>query len=126
MNTLLLDGATWDLLQDAAGNIAMASNPYSLAQDAASAIKTFEGEVYWDTNLGVPYMSQVLGLNPSASLLKSLFNDAAQTVPEVASAQTFLTAASERSVGGQVQVKQQATGAVSAVPFTVINPQGGP
>jgi hypothetical protein len=34
---------------DAEGNIAVASEPYSLAQDAASAIKTFAGEVFWDT-----------------------------------------------------------------------------
>jgi hypothetical protein len=44
VNTLLLDVSSWDLCLDAAGNIAMASNPYSIAQDAASAIRTFAGD----------------------------------------------------------------------------------
>ena len=34
MNTLLLHTSTWDLTVDIDGNIAMASDPYSEAQDA--------------------------------------------------------------------------------------------
>ncbi len=43
-STLLLDQVTWDLAVDTSGNIAVASDPYSQAQDAASSIKTFAGE----------------------------------------------------------------------------------
>ena len=42
MKTLLLRPDTWDLTLDSAGNIAVAENPYALAQDAASAIKLFQ------------------------------------------------------------------------------------
>jgi len=39
MKTMLLNPQTWDLTLDVDGNIALASNPYSVAQDIASAIR---------------------------------------------------------------------------------------
>lgn len=124
MNTLLLDRSAWDLLLDAAGNIALATEPYSLAQDAASAIKTYIGECYWDTTIGVPYLQQIFGKNPSISQIKGLFVAAAKTVPDVSFAQVFIISAGNRSISGQVQVTSASTGQVSAAVFTVINPQG--
>lgn len=125
MDTLLLDRSTWDLTLDAAGNIAVASAPYSLAQDAASAIKTFSGEVYWDTTLGLPWLTSILGKNPSLSQLRAYFVAAAMTVPDVASAKCFITAISGRRVSGQIQVTAVSTGQTSAADFEVVNPQGG-
>ena len=55
MSTLLLDRTYWDLCVDSSGNLAVASEPYSLAQDAASAIKLFQGEYIYDTTIGIPY-----------------------------------------------------------------------
>ena len=63
MNTLLLDRTVWDLVLDAGGNIARASNPYAVAQDVASAIKLFRGELFYDTAKGIPYWTEVLGLS---------------------------------------------------------------
>jgi hypothetical protein len=123
-NTLLLDRTTNDLVLDAAGNIAVASEPYSLAQDAASAIKAYKGECFWDTTLGVPWLTQIFGKSPSIAQLKSLFIAAALTVPGVASAQCFIVAANNRNISGQIQVKSAATGQVSAANFSVINIQG--
>lgn len=123
-DTMLLDAATWDLAVDANGNMAAAGEPYSLAQDAASAIRTFSGECYWDTSQGIPYLAQVFGRNPSLAALKSMLIGAAMTVEGVASAQCFITVASSRAVSGQVQVVSQATGLTTAASFTVINPQG--
>lgn len=130
-STLLLDRTTWDLVLDANGNIAVASEPYSLAQDAASAIKTFGdtpaggvGECYWNTTIGVPYFAQIFGKSPSIAQLKGLLQAAAQTVPGVASAQAFIISASNRAVIGQVQVTSAATGQVSSAEFSLINPQG--
>lgn len=124
-STLLLDRDTWDLVLDAAGNIAVASEPYSLAQDAASAIKTFLGECYWDTTIGVPYLQQIFGgVPPSVSQIKELFVAAAMTVPDVAAAQVFITTATGRALTGQVQVTSKVTGQVAVAPFETINPQG--
>jgi hypothetical protein len=125
MQTLLLDVAQWDLVLDARGNIAVASDPYSLAQDAASAIKTFLGEVFWDTTIGVPYLQQIFGVAASLALVKAQLADAALTVPETTAAQCFITAFTQRNLQGQVQVTSQTTGQTAVMPFTVLNPLPG-
>lgn len=124
MDTLLLDRSTWDLVLDADGNIAKASNPYSLAQDAASVIRTWLGEVYFDTTVGIPWAQQVMGRSPSLSLLREQLKAAALTVPDVATATVYLVTLTDRRVGGQVQVTSSSTGTTSAADFEVINPQG--
>jgi hypothetical protein len=124
-NTLLLDRTTWDLVVDANGNIAVATEPYSLAQDAASAIKTFLGECYWDVTVGIDYFNLVFeGPPPSLSTLRQLFVNAALTVPGVASAKCFFTQVSGRALTGQIQVTSSSTGQVAVMPFTVINLNG--
>jgi hypothetical protein len=124
MDTLLLDTGSWDLVLNAAGNIAVATEPYSLAQDAASAIKTFLGEVFFDTTVGVPWLTQILGQTPSLALLKAQLAAAALTVPDVGSAQVFISSFNDRIITGQVQTTQASTGQTSAANFTVVNPQG--
>ncbi len=122
-NTLLLDVVAWDLVTDASGNIAVATQPYSLAQDAASAIKTFLGECYWDTTVGVPWLQSLLAQRPSLALLKAQLVAAAETVPDVSAAVVFITDFTNRTISGQVQVTSAATGQVAAMNFSVINPQ---
>jgi hypothetical protein len=123
-STLLLDQTAWDLVVDARGNIAVAAEPYALAQDAASAIKTFQGECFWDTTVGVPYLSQILGRLVPLPLLKQALIKAALTVPGVVSAQIFVSALNERTLRGQVQVTS--TSGVTSAPtsFVAVNPQG--
>lgn len=102
-NTLLLDTAAWDLCVDLAGNIALAAPPYALAQDVASAVRTFAGEVWYDTTLGVPYFSQVLGHSPPITLFKALIVQAALTVPGVVAASCYIQSIAGRKVTGQIQ-----------------------
>ena len=116
MKTILLDRTTWDLVLDAGGNIAAASDPYSQAQDAASAIKTFQGEVYYDTTLGVPYWSSILGKRPPFSFLKAKFAAAAMTVPGVSAAVCFINAFTDRVISGQVQIRTS-SGSTSVATF---------
>jgi hypothetical protein len=104
MKTLLLDTAAWDLVLDASGNIALAAEPYAQAQDAASSIRTFQGECYYDTTLGIPYFSRILGKLPSATYLKGQFIAAAKGVPGIVSAACFLRKLQDRQLGGQVQI----------------------
>lgn len=104
MKTVLLDRTTWDLVLDSSGNIAAASDPYSKAQDASSAVRLFEGELYYDTGLGVPYFQQILGKSPPLSYMRQKFVEAAMRVPGVVSAAAFISAIAERRVRGQVQV----------------------
>lgn len=106
MKTLLLDQTTWDLCLDASGNIAVASEPYALAQDVASALRLFQGELYYDTSKGVPYFGQVLGEAPPAQLMTAAFEAAALTVPGIvkATAVLFDPGPGGRAITGQVRV----------------------
>lgn len=103
MNTLLLDRTTWDLCLDTSGNIAVASGPYALAQDVASACRLFLGELFYDTTKGIPYFGQVLGQPPSIPFLKAQLVAQALTVPGVVSAQCFISSIVGRKVSGQIQ-----------------------
>lgn len=104
MKTLLLDQSAWDLVLNSNGDIALASNPYSISQDVASAIKTFLGECYYNTSLGLPYFSDILGENPPLSFVKQQIVNAALSVPEVAQANVAFVSFDGRSLTGQVQV----------------------
>lgn len=117
MNTLLLDTVTWDCVVDVEGNIAVASDPYSLAQDAASAMRLFQGELWYDTAQGIPYWSQILGETPPLSLVRAYLNTAALTVPGVASAQTFISSFTQRQITGQVQISDESGQVVAAAGF---------
>lgn len=101
--TLLLDRATWDICLDAGGNIALASDPYSMEQDVASECRVFEGECYYDTTIGIPYDTAILGRSVPIQVLKERIAIAAMRVPGVTNVTVYLTDIDSRSIGGQVQ-----------------------
>ncbi|WP_347558585.1 hypothetical protein [Robbsia sp. KACC 23696] len=115
-DTLYLEPDTWDWALDANGNIAVASAPYSLAQDAASACRTFLGECYYDTTIGVAYWTDILGQRVSLVTLKAQLVSAAMTVPGVKSARVFVSEITQRTLKGQVQVTD-ADGVTSVASF---------
>lgn len=104
MTSFLLDLANWDLTVDVAGNIAVADDPYATAQDVASALRLFQGELWYDSTQGVPYLQRILGKLPPVRFMKAQFEAAALTVPGVATASAFITGFSNRLLSGQVQV----------------------
>ena len=116
-STILLNPDSWDLLADAAGNIALAGDPYSQAQDAASQIKLFQGEYWYNTSQGTPYFNTTLGKLPPIQLVKAQNISAALMVPGVVAAACFITALVDRNVQGQVQITN-ATGKSSAMGFS--------
>jgi len=120
--TLLLSDS-WDLSLDVAGNIALAPSPLNFAQDAASAIRLFLGEYFWDTTIGVPYLKEILGKRLILPLLKETLVNAALTVPDVASAAVFISSFSNRVLAGQVQVISS-SGQLGAANFVTVMPQG--
>lgn len=115
-NTLLLDRSAWDLVIDSAGNIAMAKPPYALAQDVASAVRLFLGELWYNTPKGIPYFEDVLGHLPPLSLLTGYMEQAALTVPGVVSVQVIISEFSGREIRGEVQFIDE-TGAASGITF---------
>lgn len=102
-STLLLDLTTWDLVVDANGNIAVASDPYSVAQDVASAVRTFLGEVWYNTTDGIPYFQSILGKLPSLAYVKAQMVTAALTVPGCNNPVVFFSGLSGRTLTGQIQ-----------------------
>ncbi len=88
---------------DANRNIALAMDPYSLAQDVASAIKTFLGEVYYDDTIGVPYFQKIFGQTPPVAVFQEYMIQAALTVPGVVRANCTIQSFVDRQVKGQVQ-----------------------
>ena len=115
-NTLLLDQSAWDLVLDSAGNIAMATPAYALAQDVASAVRLFLDELWYSPGAGIPYFGDVLGQLPPLSLLTGLIENQALTVPGVVSAQCVITGFTDRIVSGQIQFIDE-TGAANGVTF---------
>lgn len=103
MKTIFLDN-TGNIGIDAAGNIAVASEPYALAQDAASAIRIFQGECLYDISIGIDYFGRILGKIPNLEYVRSQMIARAMTVPGVVAAQVFFTSYTDRALSGQVQV----------------------
>lgn len=116
MSTLLLDLDTWDLLADAAGNIALAEPPYALAQDVASAIKLFLGELWYNAVPGVPYFEEILGKTPQITVFQEYIVAAAMTVPGVVVAECVIESFENRAVRGQVIFTDKA-GSTQVVAF---------
>lgn len=102
MRTALLDVSAWDCVLDSAGNLAIATAPYQHAQDVASAIRLFLGELWYDTTKGVPYFTDILGQVPAPGYFQSLMEQAALTVPDVVSANCTIESVEGRTVTGAV------------------------
>ncbi len=103
--TLLLDRATNDLCIDALGNIAVATEPYSIVQDAASACRVFYGEAWYDTSRGVPYFDQVFSGTTPLAVLRERLAAEAKRVPGVAGATVSLAPIGGRKLAGQVELR---------------------
>lgn len=115
-DTLLLDLDTNDLVVDAAGNIAVASPPYAVAQDVASALRVGKGELIYDTGRGVPWFDEILGELPPLAVFTGYLEAAALSVPGVVAVSTTITLDRSRQVIGQLQFIDE-TGAENGVNF---------
>jgi hypothetical protein len=113
-----LDPGTWDMVLDAKGNWALATDPYSLAQDAACKIRTFLGDIYYDQTQGIDYFGLILSHTVSLPLIKATLVATALQTQGVVAAQVFITAfdPTNRVVSGQIQVTDTA-GNVAAASF---------
>lgn len=117
MKSLLLDTQAWDLVLDAAGNMAVCTEPYAIAQDVACAIKLFAGELWFNVINGVPYFTTIVGKTPPIEYFKAQMVRAAKTVPGVVSATCVIESFTpeSRAVVGYVKFTDTSgvTGSVS-------------
>ncbi len=107
MDTMKLDHDTWDIVLDGSGNMALETGAAAQAQDAASEIKLFRGELYYDTGRGVPYWQQILGYIPRVSLIKAKYTDAASLVPGVVRTTCQIESVRDRHVIGTVYIANE-------------------
>lgn len=103
MDTLFLHPERWDLMLDDEGNIAYAKDPYAKAQDVASAIKLFKGELYYDKAKGIPYFEETLGKKQSLALYQYRLEKVALSVPEVVSAKAIIQSNVDRTITGAIK-----------------------
>lgn len=114
-DTIYLNPDNWDLALTTSYDIAIANPPYSVAQDAASACRLWEGEYIYDITKGIPYETDVLGQLLPSNVLSSFYNKAAQDVPGVASVSTLLNFNREtRMLSGQINLTLE-DGAISVI-----------
>jgi len=88
--SLYLDPDSWDITFDANGSLKTVSNPYSIAQDVACALKTVYGECYFDNTIGVPYYDQLLGRPVTTSAVISKLKSEAERLSTVKSVNVTL------------------------------------
>jgi hypothetical protein len=123
MNTLLLSLDQWDLVVDASHNLAVASDPYSVAQDVASSVRTFSGECWYNTARGLPYFAQILGQSPPLAFVKSQIASNAALVPGCNGPVVFIGGIKNRALTGQVQFTDS-NGTAQATTFGPAPTQG--
>lgn len=105
MTSLLLDGADWDLCVDRNGDLALCTSPYDVAQDVACALRTFQGECWYDTGRGLPYFSKLLGRSHNEASFIALAEEVAATVPGVESARCIAALnRSDRRLHGTIEL----------------------
>ena len=115
-NSLLLDQNAWDLVLDVNGNIALAGAPYSIAQDVASATRTFLGECWYNNSLGLPYWQNILGESPPLQYVDQQLTIAAFTIPNVSAVLVTFTSFTNRVLTGSIQIIDT-DGAINNVAF---------
>ena len=61
----------WDLTLSMGGNLASAGGTMRIVQDVASYVRTFQGELYYAQQDGIPYFMRELGSLPPAELVRA-------------------------------------------------------
>nr|DAM64852.1 MAG TPA: Protein of unknown function (DUF2634) [Caudoviricetes sp.] len=99
--TLYLDPDTWDITLDDKNNLATVTNPYSCAQDVATACSVFQGENIYNVTIGVPYTDKILGFSPGTGAVQTWLETEALRLPYIqqASATVVNDSASRASSG---------------------------
>ena len=117
MNTLQLT-SSWDLYITPEGNLSILTGNPAIVQDVCSACRTWQGEPWYNNQLGVPYLQTIMAKRPTLNTVKNLLNTEALRVPGVASTTIYLVAFADRNVGGQIQITGQ-TGATIGIVQTM-------
>lgn len=67
-----IDGKTNDLYLDATGNIATVTNAQAVGEHVRQRLQTYSGEWFLNTDVGVPWLSEILGQRYNPALAESV------------------------------------------------------
>lgn len=104
MDSIKLDIDTWDIALTAGGSIAVVSSTERVAQDVSTYVRTWQGECWYDTDAGIPYLNRELATLPPAELVRERARRRALEVPNVLTATVTLTDFAERVLTGNIHV----------------------
>lgn len=105
----------WDLKLDINGNIAVCEEPYSIAQQAATEIKLFEGEGWYDRSQGTPYFAKILGINSNLGLIRNTLLGRVNEVDNVMRSDIDMYIDSSRVLHGNIFITTQSGETVNVV-----------
>ncbi|MCC6178804.1 MAG: hypothetical protein WAZ94_15290 [Phycisphaerales bacterium] len=91
-----IDSATGDLLL-VDGDLVMLAGVDGIASDLRSRLQTFAGEYFLDTNLGLPYFTEIFG-KPKQVRLEEIFRAAILETPGVSGLEALRVEASGRTL----------------------------
>lgn len=115
--SMQLNTAAWDIALDDTGSLAIASNPYAVAQDVACACSTFLGEAWYDTTLGIPYYERILGHWPGTQLINTKMQTEALKLDYVQSAACTVTVGKQDRLASGVMTITDQNNVESTVQF---------
>jgi hypothetical protein len=115
--TYALNPVTWDLIVGPDGNYVTLTGDAQIVQDVCSAIRTFQGECWYDTTQGLPYFQSILNQRPASSFIRKQVLNAALTVPTVTGATVTMLQIVNRKLTGTVLVTTSASSTPIAVNF---------
>ena len=103
MKSLMLTGQ-WDLALTPGGSLATVDGTARIEQDVSTYERVFQGEQWYNTAAGVPYLDREIASLPPIELVRERARRRALEVPGVAEAIVELDALDQRVLTGRIKV----------------------
>lgn len=81
--------ATNDVYLDSSGNLATVQDAHAVGQHVRQRLKTFSGEWFLDTTIGVPWLSEILGEGYAPALAEAVVKSEILDTDGVAAIESF-------------------------------------
>ena len=94
----------WDIALTPGGNLATVDGTDRIEQDVSTYERVFQGEQWYNTAAGVPYLNRELASLPPVELVRERARRRALEVPGVTDASIELTALEQRVLTGRIMV----------------------
>lgn len=108
MDTLLFNPESWgELLVNARGDIAVASEPYRTAQDVSTATKMFKADLWYNISEGIPYLEEVYAKDADIPVLRDFLEKQAFKINGVFAVEVLMSDFTDRKLSGRVIINNE-------------------